>query len=88
MSQRRARKKRAVKDALSRLGLQARPAEVVAALAARGIAVSQGLVRAVAFELLRVEARAERQRCRGRPQAVGQPPRRFAKVPPRRGERR
>jgi hypothetical protein len=48
-----ANKKRAVRAALARLGMQARPAEVVAALASWGVTVSEAMVRAVAFELRR-----------------------------------
>lgn len=44
-------KKHAVKMALFRLGMQARPKEVVEALAEQGIFVSVGLVRSVKFEI-------------------------------------
>jgi hypothetical protein len=47
------RKKRAVENTLFRLGMQAKPEEVVAALARLGIEVSEGLVRQVLFDLLK-----------------------------------
>jgi hypothetical protein len=46
-------KRRAVENALHRLGLQAKAGEVVAALARLGIAVGEGLVRLVRFEMLK-----------------------------------
>ena len=88
MSQRHASPRRAIQDALSRLGMQARPAQVVAVLAERGIRVSEERVRAVVFELLRAGARAEVQKNRFRPLVVTQPVRRFARVSPRRDRRR
>jgi hypothetical protein len=53
-------KRRAVRNTLVRLGLQARPAEVCAALARYGVAVSPDLVRQVQRELLDERFRAER----------------------------
>jgi hypothetical protein len=77
-------KRRAIKAALSRLGLQARPAEVVAALGACGVTVTEAVVRAVAFEVMREQARAELRRARaGRPKVVPRV-RRLPKVPGRR----
>ena len=46
-------KRRAIRNTLARLGMQAKPGEVVAALALHGIAVSESLVRAVLMEMLR-----------------------------------
>jgi hypothetical protein len=77
-----------LKGALSRLGLQARPAEVVAALAACGISVSEELVMAVAFELLQEQVRAERQRLKARKPISARPVKRFPKVPAPHGKRR
>jgi hypothetical protein len=88
MTKHHASKKRVIRATLSRLGLQARPAEVVASLAACGVEVSEEMVRAVALELLREAARAERQRIRARTPVVPPPARRVNKVPPRRGKRR
>jgi hypothetical protein len=76
-------KRRAIRDALHRLGLHARPAQVVAALAGRGVVVSAGQVRAVLFELLRGPAGPGR-RDAARPPAPP-PARRFRTPPPRRG---
>jgi hypothetical protein len=45
-------RKKAIRDVLGRLGLQARPSQVVAALAARGVRVSTEAVRGVVPELL------------------------------------
>jgi hypothetical protein len=88
MSRQGVNKKRAIRDALCRLGLHARPAQVVAALADYGMSVSEELVRAVVFELLREAARAERQRSKARTADRTAPPlRRFARVPPRRDRR-
>jgi hypothetical protein len=81
-------KKRAIRAALARLGLQARPAEVVAYLRGLGVEVSEEAVRAVGFDLLREASRAERRRAEARAPAGPAPARRFAKVPPRRGRRR
>jgi hypothetical protein len=87
MTKRHPGKKRAIKETFSRLGLQSRPAEVVASLAACGVEVSEGMVRAVAWELLREAARAERQRIKARKPVVVAPGKRVNKVPPRRGKR-
>lgn len=54
-------KKRAVENALHRLGMQAKPEEVIAALARQGIEVSLELVRLVRFDLLRAAARMRAQ---------------------------
>ena len=74
-------KKRAISMALGRLGFQARPTEVVAALAAVGVSVSKELIRAVRFELLRESARADRRRAEARVPMVLPLPRRFPRVP-------
>jgi hypothetical protein len=87
VSKHRTNKKRGVKWALSRLVLQARPAEVVAALAACGISVSQELVRAVALELRRASARADAQRGKARQAISAKPVRRFRRMPAPHGKR-
>ena len=80
-------KTRAIENALFRLGMQAGNREVVAALAAHGIAVSAGLVRAVKLKLLKETAAVRKQRT-AVPRGDAQPRRRHApKVPPRRGFR-
>ncbi len=77
---------RAVQNTLARLGMQASPAQVVAALAEFGIDVDEGLVRHVKVDMLKQAARIERQQVRTpqveRPQ-VRCPP----KVPHRRSFR-
>jgi hypothetical protein len=84
----RSTKKQAIRNALHRLGLQARPAEVAAALAAAGIVVATEQVRAVLLEMLREASRAERLRVEAHARRVPLPVRRPAKVPARRGRRR
>src|SRR4051794_40904857 len=64
MRQHHGSQRRAMRAALARLGLQAWPAKVVAALAGWGVAVTEALVRAVAFEVRREAARAEMRRTR------------------------
>jgi hypothetical protein len=81
-------KKQAIRNTLHRLGLQARPAEVVAALAEAGIFVAAEQVRAVLLETLREASRAERLRVEAHTRRVPLPVRRCVKVPPRRGQRR
>lgn len=78
-------RKRAIRDTLGRLGMQASNREVVAALAEVGIGVTEGLVRQVKVELLKGAARGERQRA-GLPRVSAQL-RRPPKIPPRRGSR-
>lgn len=77
---------RAIQNTLARLGMQASPKQVVAALAEFGIDVNEGLVRQVKVDLLKQVAKSERQRVRtpqiGRPQV-----RRPLKLPPRRSFR-
>ena len=77
---------RAIKNALARLGMQASPTQVVAAMADIGIVVNEALVRQVKVELLKQAAKVERQQVRTpqveRPQ-VRCPP----KVPHRRSFR-
>jgi hypothetical protein len=88
MGKGRSSKKQAIRKTLHRLGMQARAAEVVASLAAAGISVSEGQVRAVALEMVKQAARADLQRVEARTPRVLRRLRRFAKIPPRRGRRR
>jgi hypothetical protein len=76
-------KKRAIQNALARLGIQASSKQVVAALADIGIAVSEELVRRVKFELVKQAARDEWQKLRT-PQ-LQRPKLGHRKVPPRHG---
>jgi hypothetical protein len=77
---------RAIQNALTSLGMQARPSQVVAALADLGIVVNEALVRQVKVATLKQTTKSERQRVRTphveRPQ-VRHPP----KLPPRRRHR-
>lgn len=79
-------RKRAIRDTLGRLGMQASNREVVAALAEVGIGVTEGLVRQVKVELLKGAARGDRQRA-GLPRVSSAQLRRPPKIPPRRGRR-
>jgi len=77
---------RAIQNTLARLGMQASPKQVVAALGEFGIDVNEGLVRQVKLKTLKEAAQVERQQVRTpqveRPQ-VRCPP----KVPHRRSFR-
>jgi hypothetical protein len=89
MSERRGQhisKTRAIQNALARLGMQARPAQVVAALADIGIFVNEALVRQVRVEMLKQAAKVERQQVRT-PQVERPQVRRPPKLPPRRSLR-
>ena len=72
---------RAIQNVLASLGMQASPAQVVAALADFGIDVSEGLVRHVKLKMLKEAAQAERQQVKAlkaEPPQVRRPP----NVPP------
>jgi hypothetical protein len=79
-------KRRVIQNALARLGMQASPKQVVAALAEFGIDVTETLVRQVKVQMLKRVAKVERQQVEGstaeRPQV-----RHPRKVPPRRSHR-
>jgi hypothetical protein len=79
-------KTRAIQNALARLGMQASPEQVVAALADLGIFVNEALVRQAKMRMLKRAAQAERQQVKAltaeRPQ-VRRPP----KMPLRRSHR-
>jgi hypothetical protein len=79
-------KARAIQNALARLGMQASPAQVVAALAGFGIDVNERLVRQVKVDMLKEAAQVERQRVKA-PKAARPQVRRPPKVPPRRSYR-
>ena len=76
----------AIQNALARLGMQASPKQVVAALAEFGIDVTEALVRRVKMEMLKRAAKTERQQMRT-PQVKHPQVRRPPKVPPRRSHR-
>ncbi len=77
-------RKRAIQEALGRLGMQAGNREVVALLAEWGIGVTEGLVRQVKVEILKGMARAERQKAPA-PDRCRRPPVRLPpKIPPSR----
>jgi hypothetical protein len=77
---------RAIQIALARLGMQARPAQVVAALADIGIVVNEALVRQVRVKILKQAAKVERQQVKT-PQIERPQVRRPPKLPPRRSHR-
>lgn len=77
---------RAIQNALARLGMQARPAQVVATLADIGIVVNEALVRQVRVEMLKQAAKVERQQVKT-PQIKRPQVRRPPKLPPRRSFR-
>jgi hypothetical protein len=79
-------KTRVIQNALARLGMQARPEQVVAALADIGIVVNEALVRQVRVELLKQAAKVQRQQVRT-PQVERPQVRRPPKLPPRRSLR-
>jgi hypothetical protein len=74
-------KTRAIQNALARLGMQASPKQVVAAVAEFGIDVSEGLVRQVKLRTLKEAAQVERQRVKA-PKAERPQVRRPPKLPP------
>ena len=77
---------RAIQNTLARLGMQASPEQVAAALANFGIVVNEALVRQVRVEMLKQAARIERQQVRT-PQVERPQVRRPPKVPHRRSHR-
>ena len=74
-------KKRAIQNTLARLGMQAKPTQIVAALALHGIILSERLVRAVLMEMLKT---TQNYQPRQRESSRTFPPQ---KVMPRRGNR-
>jgi hypothetical protein len=77
---------RAIHSTLARLGMQARPAQVVAALADLGIVVNEALVRQVKVEMLKQAAKSKQQQVRT-PQVERPQARRPPKLPSRRSYR-
>jgi hypothetical protein len=77
---------RAIRNTLARLGMQASPEQVVAALAGLGIVVNEALVRQVKVEMLKQAAKVGRQQVRP-PQIERPRVRRPPKLPPRRSFR-
>ncbi len=75
-------RKRAIQNMLGRLGMQASTKEVVAALAAVGISVTEGLVRQVKVEMLKEVVRVERQRVTASVQLNRKQARLPPKIPP------
>ena len=73
----------AIRSLLGQLGRQASPSQVVDALAAVGIEVSETLVIKVRADLLRKEAKAERQRLMPQPHDKRRRRPQRRKIPPR-----
>ena len=80
-----ANKRRAIRTALARLGMQAKPEEVIETLDGYGIEVSERLVTSVKLQMYRDEAKATRERSKRppKPKTCNRPEQR--KIPPRRG---
>jgi len=78
-----ANRRRAIQHALARLGMQAKPREVIAHLALYDITVSETLVQRVRIDMLRKLADQRRQPLMSLAQRTHL--RRPQKVPPRRG---
>jgi hypothetical protein len=82
-------KKRAVADALFRLGMQVRAEAVVQALAEQGVKVSEALVTSVRIELLKKDTAHDARRLIDRQRRAMQPNvHRGPKAFPRRGRDR
>lgn len=64
------RPRRAIRDAFFRLGMQARPHEVVQELAGYGLAVTEDQVRAVQVELLQQTSQFQSRLAGNRPKAT------------------
>jgi hypothetical protein len=79
-----ANERRAIRNTLDRLGMQAKPEQVVADLESHGLEVSDRFVSLVRMQLLRDDAKAARERSKRppKPKAHNRPQRR--KIPPRR----
>ena len=79
-----ANERRAIRNTLDRLGMQAKPEQVVADLESHGMEVSDRFVSLVKMQMLRDDAKAARERSKRppKPKARRRPQRR--KIPPRR----
>jgi hypothetical protein len=77
-------KRRAIRNTLARLGMQARPDQVVEALENYGIEVSHRFVSRVKIQILQDESKAARERAERppKPKTCKRPQQR--KIPPRR----
>ena len=77
-------KRRAIRTVLARLGMQAKPQEVVETLESYGVSVGPRLVRLVKLQILRDDAKAARERFKLPPKPrTGKRPQQR-KIPPRR----
>jgi len=79
-----ANERRAIRNTLDRLGMQAKPEQVVADLESHGLEVSDRFVSLVKMQMLRDDAKAARERSKRppKPKTHNRPQRR--KIPPRR----
>jgi len=79
-----ANERRAIRNTLDRLGMQAKPEQVVADLESHGLEVSDRFVGRVKMQILRDEAKAARERFKRppKPKTCKRPQQR--KIPPRR----
>jgi hypothetical protein len=78
-------KRRAIRTALARLGMQAKPGEVVETLDGYGIEVSEKLVSRVKLQIIQDEAKATRERSKRPPKPKSRHRPQQRKIPPRRG---
>jgi hypothetical protein len=78
--------RKAVRDTFARIGMQARPREVVRELASRGVHVSEEFVRLVQVEMLKQTDTLKRRRA-GFPQLAHLRMRQAPRAFPRRGGR-
>lgn len=78
-------KRRAIRNTLARLGMQAKPEQVAEALEGYGIVVSGRLVSRVKLQILLDEAKAVRERSKRPPKSKTRKRPQQRKIPPRRG---
>jgi hypothetical protein len=79
-----ANKRRAIRNTLDRLGMQAKPEQVVEALERHGLEVSDRFVSLVKMQMLRDDAKAARERSKRPPKLKTRRRPQRRKIPPRR----
>ncbi len=77
-------RRKAITDMFARMGMHAKPAQVVDALQHCGIEVSERFVSLVRFQMIRDDAKAERQRLKRVPMARSRKRPQQRKIPGRR----
>ena len=76
---------RAIRSMLARLGMQATPKQVVEALEAFGVEISESFVSQVRFQMVRHDAKATRERSKRPPKIKSRKRPQQRKIPGRRG---